>query len=1823
MNRIFGQLILLWILFFSGFLYADGEDVSITVTDASAVYEYDSSLSFTIQLSEAPLFNIVTVNYGTLDGTAKAGEDYNTTTGSVKFYPFQSTKTIEVPVINNTIYEPSEYLYLTISNSDNGYVVTDSTGIGYIHDDDTAPIEATLYNRYESETDSNWVLNFTVGLNQDAPDDITLNYTTIDNSALDGFDYIKNSGSVTIPKGSKYAYIPITIIADTIPESTEDFSVKIDSISEGTIVRDTATGTITDDDAIKVYMDSQDINEGDIGDSNKMAFRVYLDKDYPLDSPLTIHYETQDGSSTPSASSSSDYIAKSGDITFNKGDKEVTIYVDIVGDNDIEDDEFLQMNLSGSTYIVTDHSQSLILNDDGEYPSLSFSTTDYSIVEGNSSQTNLDFNFTLNAPALEGSSFHYETYNNTAEDESGDNDYIYTHGDKILEEGTTNFTISVPINGDTNIEDDESFYFSFSDLNNLNYGTTNRATGTILNDDGDYPTLSFTNNSFSIDEGDIGQKDMNFTLTLDLPALKDTHFDYYTTNSTAIDGEDYEKIDRTTFNIPEGEQNITIPVKIDGDIKIEDDENFYLVIDNESENLEISGTQNPIGTIINDDGSFPQIDIEKDSYSTEEGNNTSHSIDIKLILDKPALEDSSIDYYTKDEEAQDGSSSTEDDDYISSSGTIDIPKGATSTLIRITINEDTDIEPNEDFKLYITDGKNLTIGRDNSVITILNDDEHNEEPFECDEHMYLSSSIKRGSEVTGKMWLHKIDTTKSPFGFEVLDDAGEDKLYNALAYNEKDNYIYGLYYKELFKISKTGKVMSLGEVTGLPDILASKQVYAGASYNGYYYVTGFGVDYDKVYKIKLSDNDDEREVEDINLSTAVSIKDFSFSSDGKYLYGIADGGKLTKIDVNSGEVTFIGEAHTGYEFDSSFSDKNGRFFANDSNGNGFFEFNLEDGTKRFLSDSQPADYNDGANCIDAGLVFTDYGDAPHEAGKYYGEAWHNIIGGIYLGDKVDHDTQTYANDTATGDDTNGTDDEDGVTLIDGTPLDGAYLEDNTTQQLKVKLSKEAYLRIWIDLNIDGYFDNGHDLVYDKKLTAGEHIVDILLPDGLTSNVTTYLRARVSSIPAMNYEGYLPDGEVEDYAIKFGTGIEPLRGIFNIERTDSGSFPINSDDRNAWFTQIAGRDFDYSLVFYEDDMSSEKELDDVTIKIDLINEDTNRTLYEKYAYIKNTPSQSRIDNLLTNDLNSIPSVKRAIFKISYGINDDGSIIQAPCDTDPKLCFDALPKTTSVYAKDDFAIRPEYFHLILSDNNKTLMINTSPDNNGSIRLTAGYDYNLTVTASIFNGNDNNPSPEYNATANRIIEFLDKSNPNAIVKNDINSTDIFIDGKNTGRLFEVQEVGRYRLHLLDNNWAKVDSDKGDCDINSSLTSANGNIKSGCSVVSSPDINLTFYPDHFDINLTLQNLPNSSHNDFIYMSEINSTFNSVAIAYQGSITAKSEDNLTTKNFIGGYMAEDTILNLVVTTMSDNGLDQPIITTKGTPIYFTKVIKFNNEGNVTVDRNQTFSNLSEINISKDKFKDDKNGTVILDLRYNINKNLSETINPIQIVFHKIDVNSTNSYSLSNGRDDSNPYIPKSSKNLANRVRNFYFAQVAPDNSKYPRIYFKNEDTLRTPMQIEIFCGNGVTHQYCIDTNISNHTKIESSPRAELGWFLSIDHNATVDGTVVAIIPNDPNPNVIQIRTTQIPTFPIRFVNGRNGTITTRFTDPHGVNKKYRLDIFPDPPLKFSSGDTLLKPNIPEGNPDYTVEGTENNASTWTGVGETGNVLEMKANTNSAHRMDW
>jgi hypothetical protein len=111
----------------------------VDISDAS-VKEGNSGLTsmvFTISLSDVALDRVVVV-YSTADGTASAGTDYVAVTGASLSIPAgQSSATVTVPVIGDTIVEPNETFLVNITSvSDNAYI-GDGQGIGTIFNDDT------------------------------------------------------------------------------------------------------------------------------------------------------------------------------------------------------------------------------------------------------------------------------------------------------------------------------------------------------------------------------------------------------------------------------------------------------------------------------------------------------------------------------------------------------------------------------------------------------------------------------------------------------------------------------------------------------------------------------------------------------------------------------------------------------------------------------------------------------------------------------------------------------------------------------------------------------------------------------------------------------------------------------------------------------------------------------------------------------------------------------------------------------------------------------------------------------------------------------------------------------------------------------------------------------------------------------------------------------------------------------------------------------------------------------------------------------------------------------------------------------------------------------------------------------------------------------------------------------------------------------------------------------------------------------------------------------------------------------------------------------
>ncbi len=111
--------------------------VALSAADASAREGPDASVDFAVTLNRAASRR-VKVDYATTDGTARAGEDYTATSGTLTFAPGTVKRTVSVPVLDDSTDEGEESFTLTLSNA-SGAVIADGEAMGTIVNSDPMP----------------------------------------------------------------------------------------------------------------------------------------------------------------------------------------------------------------------------------------------------------------------------------------------------------------------------------------------------------------------------------------------------------------------------------------------------------------------------------------------------------------------------------------------------------------------------------------------------------------------------------------------------------------------------------------------------------------------------------------------------------------------------------------------------------------------------------------------------------------------------------------------------------------------------------------------------------------------------------------------------------------------------------------------------------------------------------------------------------------------------------------------------------------------------------------------------------------------------------------------------------------------------------------------------------------------------------------------------------------------------------------------------------------------------------------------------------------------------------------------------------------------------------------------------------------------------------------------------------------------------------------------------------------------------------------------------------------------------------------------------
>jgi hypothetical protein len=559
--------------------------LSVSDAEVSEGNAGTKNLAFLVSLS-MPHDVPVTFDVVSGGGTATAGVDYVALAQSGVSIPAgQQTKIVNVVVNGDTTIEQNESLNIAISNAN--APIADPNGYGLVLNDD-APVMSIADASITEGHNGPKALVFTVSLSRTSPFTVSANFhTTGAGTATSGVDYAAVSlGSVSFPPGATSATATVQLNGDTTIENNETFVVGLFQLLNATLGDGSALGTIVNDDLPKISIMDRSQAEGNA--ANVATFVVKLSE--PGLVPVTVDLSTT-GAGT--ATAGVDYVAADvNGLVFQPGQTVKGFNVAINGDTTIEFSETFVARIDAVTGAAMLDGTALGTIGNDDWPAIS--VNDVAAIEGNSGNKGVSFTVTLSQPApFQVSYIVGPTPTGTATENV---DYVYTTAGQAIQPGNLTNHFAIWVNGDTTIEDNETFGVTVWNVVNATVAADGPGVGTITNDD--KPVLTIAD--AAITEGNSGTKLLAFTVALSQVAPYPVVFDLATTGAgTATAGIDYAAKSLPGLQIAPGMLGRTINITLNGDTAVEPNETFVVGVSNVTgANV---GDGNALGTITNDD----------------------------------------------------------------------------------------------------------------------------------------------------------------------------------------------------------------------------------------------------------------------------------------------------------------------------------------------------------------------------------------------------------------------------------------------------------------------------------------------------------------------------------------------------------------------------------------------------------------------------------------------------------------------------------------------------------------------------------------------------------------------------------------------------------------------------------------------------------------------------------------------------------------------------------------------------------------------------------------------------------------------------------------------------------------------------------------------------------------------------------------------------------------------------------------------------------------------------------------------------------------------
>jgi hypothetical protein len=259
---------------------SDNDTAGLSISDASIVEGNagTSQMVFTATLNVA-VPEAFSVGYSSADGTAVAGSDYTTASGTLSFAGTAGeTQTLSVTINGDAVLEADESFSVNLGTPSSALVVVnDGQGSGNIDNDDSATLTATEVIQPEGDSGTS-NFSFVLQLSGQVQDGFIVRALTRDDSALAGSDY--NAADVNVSFDGSLnptRTVLIGVLGDVLPEARERFWLDLSSTQPGLLINPVSiSGEIENDDLFADLSVSNTQLPGPLGKGAIVEFEVVV-----------------------------------------------------------------------------------------------------------------------------------------------------------------------------------------------------------------------------------------------------------------------------------------------------------------------------------------------------------------------------------------------------------------------------------------------------------------------------------------------------------------------------------------------------------------------------------------------------------------------------------------------------------------------------------------------------------------------------------------------------------------------------------------------------------------------------------------------------------------------------------------------------------------------------------------------------------------------------------------------------------------------------------------------------------------------------------------------------------------------------------------------------------------------------------------------------------------------------------------------------------------------------------------------------------------------------------------------------------------------------------------------------------------------------------------------------------------------------------------------------------------------------------------------------------------------------------------------------------